>query len=716
MATLVLSTVGTVLGGPVGAAIGALIGQSIDQELLGGSSRGPRLGDLSVQTSSYGTQIPRVYGTMRVAGSVVWATDLVESSATSGAKGQPDTVYSYTVSFAVALSSRPASAITRIWADGKLLRDETGEFKVNTGFRFYDGSEDQAIDPLIGSIEGVDSTPAYRGLSLAVFENLELAEFGNRIPFLTFELVADEPSPSVAAILGDATRGIIDCEEGQPVDGYAAYGRSMTSAIEPLVDCLALELFDNGSSLVSPSGNVRIVNDADLGNDADGKQAPKLRREQVPAVELPAALRLSYYDRARDFQAGEARASAGEQDGNEERFNLPAVLEAGAAKSLCQQIIARRWARRDKLTVRLSASYFPLRPGSRLELPVSPTEWTVLRSTLESYVVVAELAPAWSAAPSLAGDGGRVAPNVPPSVADVTLALFDVPEVFGESSQPTLLLAASSPTRGWKSSAVEVTAGSQSFVLRTAARKAVFGHALSALGDGESHLIDTTASVDVELVDPDQWLLNCDDDALVGGANLAVLGHELLQFGEALQIGPGRFRLTRLLRGRGGTEWASASHAVGEPFLMIERDAVRSIPLPDWALGSRITASAISTAASPAQAEIVASGESQRPPAPIRVQAELDAGGALALSWVRRSRRGWAWVDDIDAPLGESREQYRITIAGPTGAIELLTEAAAATVAAVDLERIGSGSALVQIRQIGDRAASRPAELAVVIP
>ena len=94
MATLVLSTVGTALGGPVGSAIGALIGQSIDQQLLGSSSRGPRLGDLKVQSSSYGTQIPRVYGTMRVAGTIIWATDLVESSEMTGVKGQPDTTYS----------------------------------------------------------------------------------------------------------------------------------------------------------------------------------------------------------------------------------------------------------------------------------------------------------------------------------------------------------------------------------------------------------------------------------------------------------------------------------------------------------------------------------------------------------------------------------------------------------------------------------------------
>src|ERR671926_948368 len=102
MATLVLSTVGNALGGPVGSAIGALIGQSIDQQLLGPKTRGPRLGDLKVQSSSYGTQVPRIYGSMRVAGTVVWATDLVEGSQVSGAKGQPDTTYSYSVSLAVA--------------------------------------------------------------------------------------------------------------------------------------------------------------------------------------------------------------------------------------------------------------------------------------------------------------------------------------------------------------------------------------------------------------------------------------------------------------------------------------------------------------------------------------------------------------------------------------------------------------------------------------
>lgn len=171
MATLVLSTVRTALGGPIGGALGSIIGHAIDQNLFGAPTpRGPRLGDLSIQTSSYGTPIPRIYGQMRVAGTVVWASDLREEEIVSGGgKGGPGALrYAYSASFAVALSSRPAQSIGRIWADGKLLRGSDGLFKAKVKHRFYPGSERQPIDPLIASIEGAGGSPAFRGLALAV--------------------------------------------------------------------------------------------------------------------------------------------------------------------------------------------------------------------------------------------------------------------------------------------------------------------------------------------------------------------------------------------------------------------------------------------------------------------------------------------------------------------------------------------------------------------
>ena len=713
MATLVLSTVGSALGGPVGGAIGALIGQSIDQELLGGS-RGPRVGDLSVQTSSYGTQVPRIYGTMRVAGSVIWSTDLVESPATSAVKGQPDT-HTYSVSFAVALSSRPIDGIGRIWADGKLIRDVDGVFKVNTTFRFSDGSEDQPIDALIGSAEGISNTPAYRGLALAVFESLDLAEFGNRIPFLTFEVIADEAAPAIGTILNDAAPGIVNCDVAEQVEGYAAYGRSIRSAIEPLVECFAIALFDDGSELRSPTAAAPLtVAEADFGNGASGEQQPRLERQQLPATALPAALRLSYYDPARDFQAGEARASAVEQTGREEQVELPAVMSAGAGKSLSQKTLARRWAGRDRLTLRLPPRYLALEPGSAVAVPLAPANWIVDQCRLDGFVVVAELRPTAKPDVAIPGDSGRIAPNIQPGTTDVSLALFDVPLLDQSSTQPTLMLAASSPTAGWKSSGVEVTAASQTLVVRTAARKTILGHASTVLGPGDPYLIDDVGSVDIELIDAGQWLVSCDDEALVNGTNLAVLGNELIQFGEVTPIGPGRFRLKRLMRGRGGTEWATGAHSAGEQFALMEGDALRAVELPDWATGSQVAAAVIGGAAS-GEATIITTGESLRPPTPIRLESCFGAGGDLALTWIRRSRRGWAWVDEIDAPLGESREAYRVTVSGSLGFVELETNTPQATISASALVSVGPGDASVEVRQIGDLAASRPAQLTITI-
>jgi hypothetical protein len=714
VATLVFSTVGTALGGPIGGAIGALIGQSIDQQILAPSARGPRLGDLSVQSSSYGTQIPRVYGTVRVAGCVVWSTDLEKSSQTTGAKGQPDATYSYRVSFAVALSSRRSVSVGRIWADGKLLRGAAGDFKVPVTFRFYGGSEDQPIDPLIGSIEGIGNTPAYRGLALAVFENLELAEYGNRIPFLTFELVADTAAPTIGNVLEDSSAGAIACSDARTLVGYAAYGRSIAAAAEPLVSSHAVELFDDGMIVRSPVVIDPIAIGLDeLGNSADGETEPRIRREQSPARALPAALRLAYYDPARDYQSGVARASAGQETGNEEERELPAVLTAGDAKALAQQMLARAWAERDTLILRMPPRRIAVEPGSRVDLPLTPARWTITKCTTDGLVAVAELHPTWNVSAALAADAGRVLANSDVVAGEATLALLDVPDVLGQSlAGPALLLAASTSAAGWRARPVTVTYGGKTILLQTARRKSVLGHSLTELGPGERWLIDGQSSVDIGLVDPDQWLTSCDDDELAAGTNLAVLGSELIQFGSATPLGSGRFRLERLLRGRGGTEWASTGHAAGDTFVLIERDALQPIGVPAWTIGARVAATCGSSAC-----EVVLSGESLRGPSPVGLRAEWLAGGDLGLSWTRRSRQGWAWIDEIEAPLGEAREQYRVTLTGSAGTtIECEVEQPLVTISAASLAIAGPGPALVEVRQIGDLAATRPTQLTVTIP
>ncbi|WP_315761220.1 hypothetical protein [Sphingomonas sp. Y38-1Y] len=198
----------------------------------------PGLTELAVQTSSYGSEIPHLFGTMRVAGTVIWATDLIETRSTDdGGKGAPDTVrYTYSASLAVLLSARPIREVRRIWADGKLLRGAGGDFKAATGFRLYLGSETQAPDPLIASAVGPGRATAMRGQAYAVFEGLQLADFANRIPSLTFEVVADEGWVDPADIAAAMGEGRVSGEGplGPPLGGFSAYGGSRAAVLETL--------------------------------------------------------------------------------------------------------------------------------------------------------------------------------------------------------------------------------------------------------------------------------------------------------------------------------------------------------------------------------------------------------------------------------------------------------------------------------------------------
>jgi hypothetical protein len=200
MATVVLqyagAALGTAIGGPVGGvvgrALGAIAGNIADQALFGGKARhaeGPRLNDLRVMASEEGAPIPRLWGRMRISGQVIWATNFEEVATTrtekTSSKGGPKsttTEYSYFANFAVALCEGEIARVGRAWADGKEI--DLDRFTT----RLYPGSEDQAPDSLIAAKEGAGNVPAYRGTAYIVFERLPLADFGNRLPQLSFEV------------------------------------------------------------------------------------------------------------------------------------------------------------------------------------------------------------------------------------------------------------------------------------------------------------------------------------------------------------------------------------------------------------------------------------------------------------------------------------------------------------------------------------------------
>ncbi|HWC56799.1 MAG TPA: phage tail protein, partial [Sphingomicrobium sp.] len=489
---------------------------------------------------------------------------------------------------------------------------------------------------------------------------------------------------------------------------------SIAEAVQPLVDCFDVALFDDGEILRSPGGGDPMILESDeVGSSSDGRAAPRIQREQQPSRDVPSTLRLTYYDPDRDYQAGEARAVAGEQSTNEVRQELPAVLTAGDAKSLVQQMLARQWSARDRLTLRLPPGRIAIEPGSIVEPGVTPPKWRVEQSTIDGFVAIVELRPSWQPQPQLIGEPGRIVTNPDVPEAPLSLALIDIPNVAGSPLDgPIVLVAASSPNPGWRARPLTINLPGQSFTTQTAISKSVLGRMTSALGNAEPYLIDRANSVEVQLIDPDQWLTSCDDGALADGVNLAVIGKELVQFGEVMALGSGRFRLAHLLRGRGGTEWAAPLHEADELFCLLDNASVRAVSVPTWARGS--TVSVVDRDGSTASLEFA--GECVRPLSPVDVSASLDQSGNLSLRWTRRSRSGFAWVDEVDAPIGEEREQYSLTVTGASSDLELVSAPPNAVIAAADLVPLGPGPAVIGVRQIGDWAASRLTQLSIDLP
>ena len=242
---------------------------------------------------------------------------------------------------------------------------------------------------------------------------------------------------------------------------------------------------------------------------------------------------------------------------------------------------------------------------------------------------------------------------------------------------------------------------------------AVIGTALGAPIAAGSALIDERSGVEVELLNDSMWLESRSDSALADGANLALLGEELIQFGIAEPLGGRRFRLSRLLRGRRGTEWAAGLHEAGEPFALIEAESLAAVEAPLGALGgeARLLASGLGDPEGVAAARAV-TGEAIRPPAPVHLGAERLANGDLALRWVRRSRNGWVWLSGSDTPLGEETESYRLTLSGEGFARTVSVPAPAYLYTAAEQAGDGlAGPLTVEVVQIGTSAPSRPASI-----
>lgn len=439
----------------------------------------------------------------------------------------------------------------------------------------------------------------------------------------------------------------------------------------------------------------------------------RVERHRVPLSALPGAIRLRHYEPARDYQLGQQASPVAGGGVREERIDLPAVLPAESARALAQRLAAAAGDGRETLIWQGDLAALALPVGQVVTLADGGV-WRVAGRTVRARDILIELKrhqPLPSA--ELPAEPGVPvnAPDWPDAVGIVEV--FDLPNMgTPAASAPRVLIAAAGSNDGWRGADCWLVpaAGAEPVPVGTVRPAAALGRLAAPLGAGSDCLFDLSGSIAVTLVNPAMTLESVDDAALLGGANRAMVGRELLQFGIAEALGAGRWRLSRLLRGRAGTA-DEMVHGAGEPFVLLDDPALLTLSeaLAGWTEGGGAVLQWIPRGGTMlTEVAIPASGRALRPLAPVHGRVRPDGAGGLTVRWTRRSRIDAGWRDHVDQPSGESRELWHIAVMPPVpGAGPWERSAPGLDISAATLAALPSGCA-IEIREMGDFARSPP--------
>lgn len=711
--------VGTFFGGPIGGmiggAIGSAIGGLIDNRLFPMKTEGPRLSDLTIQSSAYGGAIPLVYGAdNRMAGNVIWSSGLIETAKKSkqGGKGGPSvqtTEYTYRCSVACLLGAGVMSRVKRVWANNKVIYDAEGATSgtgLYSALRFYPGTQSQLPDPTIEAYEGVGQAPAYRGSAYVVIADLQLADYGNRLPNLEF-LVEGSADESVGTAVRDI---VIRCGIDPNTVSLGGLGNSPLrgmvvantatgdAALQPLALAFNFDLSDQGGSLrFTRLGRaaVAVIPTADLGGgEPDSRPAEPLLWTRQVETTLPRQATVTFADPERDFQPNSQSDSREEGSAeNNLETQLAITMTADEGRATASRLLWEAWNNRQGATgavtdrwrnlvagrtyvVETPAGLEPLRIKHRTRGVNGVIEIEAVRDRLEVYSSTTK------------GAAATVPVNEPTVIGPVRVVLLDIPLLLDadDLNAEGFYFGAYAESGGWRGadvlrsltpSGTYASMGTQSFELTNGDTESALPAVPGAFNPDSSW--DTTTQLSVELRRSSFSLESLTDAEVLAGGNAAYvgpasgIGGEIIQFANAEEELDGTWTLTRLRRGQKGTNITALSgQASGSLFVLLEPGVLQRANFGLADLNQARSYKGVPLYGSQEEAPtrtFTNTGVGLRPYSPTALLVAGPSGGDLGLSWTRRSRVGWPAIQP--PPLAEETEAYVLQIlTAPGGTVK----------------------------------------------
>lgn len=479
----------------------------------------------------------------------------------------------------------------------------------------------------------------------------------------------------VAAVVEDVARraGInparIDCRAVQTMlDGFVIHERTTARAvISQLMQGYFFTLVEKAQGLVAMQydrGEEVVVDAKDcIPIEVGGRRVPTVL-ERAEDLSLPCRVEVHAINRLKRFETHVQSAFRSTQDSREqEMLRLGLVLSESHARSVAEMHLTRRWAERCHVTLQLPMKYAALEPGDVIVLGgerLRVEQVQLGRPGMLRIRAVRSEAQSWD---------GYIAPEeqaneellLPP--AATRCELLDLPAFPGDTpTQGTIRFAACGISSGWQGASILRLSELGDSIVANATSPAILGNVIGTLGNGVAQRIDRMHSIDVALMG-EVSLSSASEEAMLNGANVALVGDEIIQFANVEDLGDGVYRLSTLLRGRLGTERYCTGHAAAERFVLLDATLAATGVSPteagnNWDMRAVTVGSAYEVGT---EFSATLTVQSLKPYSPVHIAARKSSTD-IVISWVRRARIDGAMRPGVDIPLMEEREEYEVRV------------------------------------------------------
>jgi hypothetical protein len=465
------------------------------------------------------------------------------------------------------------------------------------------------------------------------------------------------------------------------VDGYLV-GRVMTArdSIGPLRSYGWFDCVESDGVLKWPTRGkaaVATLTADDLAAHVSGEQRPSaVETTRGQEVELPRRLRVHYAQTDMNYEPGEQSASrltAGDVEVRD--LEVAVAMSHQKAAQIADVVLYDLWTGRNRYRATIDHSWLPLEPADAILAPIDGRLERLrivsvdhalpglLRLELVRDDDGVYVSYAIGNEPDYSGIGTGVAS---PGTAD--LVLLDLPALRDSDNDAGYYAAVQSiggTTFGGAVLFRSPDGGATYDEVATLFSEATIGELTEALPAGPTTIIDEGNEL---LVDAADDLESVDETSLLVGRNAAAIGAdgrwEIIQFRDAEQVGsPPVWRLTGLLRGRRGTEWAVGTSEVGDRFVLLD-GSVERVPLNIAGIGASRLHKAVLSGRSIDETdgvEFAGNGVALEPFSPVHVEGAR-SGGDLVITWTRRDRFGQELMSGSEIPMSESPESYEVDI------------------------------------------------------